>query len=240
MPIPPLCAQTGRGEVSDQAKPKRRLAYSVHDGNDGWDIVFANRGASAVVKGANALDVDKDEVEVQRIKWADSYAPGPVPLLARVENGWWMECAGCAVRIEGDFVAYDENDSERELSPVERADGLFCTAECMAAHDEEKRQRKVAEAALVEGLSARLKALVPEAEITTTHAYVYPRNGMWELSQGVIYFRFPGCKIGDATYRFDKPGEEPHVGVCQGDLAAWNAFRDLHPSPLGPETGGEA
>lgn len=203
----------------------RVFAYSVHDGDEGLEIVYAARAASARLRGANALDTDPDCVEVSRIRWADEFYGKPIPPLVKIAHGWWYECAGCDCRID-DEMEDNRGDEPRALKPVERGQLLFCAAECRDAHDEQRRRRKLAEAALIDGLSARLLQQVPEAEITGTHAYVQSRGDMWEASQGIVYFRFPGCGIGDASFRFDKPGEEPRIWVCGGDLPAWDAFRN--------------
>jgi hypothetical protein len=60
---------------------KRQIkAYQVHDGIDGWAVVFATNGAAARRLGAQEIGVEFEEIEsCNRKPHFDRYAPGPVP-----------------------------------------------------------------------------------------------------------------------------------------------------------------
>ena len=106
-------------------------AFEVHDGDERTVVVFAKFGVVARRYGANEMGIEFEEVEsCRRVKGFDKYAPGPVPPLSLIDAGWWLECWGCACRID----SYLEDD-DRQLAPVQRGQQIYCTAECLAASD---------------------------------------------------------------------------------------------------------
>lgn len=213
-----------------------QLAFTIQD-EENAEIVFA---ASRDDAYADDIGGHGDYgVQVSRSEWADQYAPGPVPKMAMIDNGWWLECHGCECRIDSYLQAevYDDDDNElepRALAPVERGRAIFCTAACMEAHDEERRQTKAFEAQALVWMKALARSKMPGLVFTgRDHAYVNRNKaGVLECFQAHVSFRFPGCAIGDAEYRFDAPGytqdkgDQPHASVCSGDVAAFNAWRD--------------
>lgn len=213
-----------------------KLAFTVQD-EERAEIVFAASRDDAYhseIGGAGEYGV-----QVSRSEWADSYAPGPVPKMAMLENGWWLECHGCECRIDSDLLAevYDDDGNElepRPLSPVERGSAIFCTAECMGSHDESRRQMKAREAQSLEYMRALTLSKMPGATLTgRDHVYVnHNKAGDLECFQVHVGFTFPGCKIGDAQYNYEGEGGYrggdgvPHAMVCAGDKAAFEAWRD--------------
>lgn len=194
------------------------VAFTAHDGQEQSVVIFATSSIAARRMGANQMDIEFDSVDFcRRSAEFDQYAPGPVPLMALVESGWWQECYGCGIRIDLDAI------TDEELEPVENTRGLFCRQSCQdrdaKQKAEEARVRKVA----VERLAARVMKTWPEAKIANTHAFATTRGGHTVPQQVIVDFTFPGSQY-TATYRYDKFREPPKLFVCNGDLAAWEAY----------------
>lgn len=208
-------------------------AYAVQEEDEGTGgIVYADHSIVALRNGASQYgDGDISGWKAVRAPWADSYAPGPCPLLVMVDHGWWMECHGCGIRIDSDleFIPDDPTEPVKQLEPVEDGHGLFCTVACRDAHMVERAERKIFGQWMLDLLRLRLRDKLPgctEAEAAMLpHVYVEKKDGLWTIGQCVIGFTFPGCKIGPASLRMghDKPGA--WVTVCHGDLEAWEAYR---------------
>lgn len=216
---------------------KPLLAFSIQD-DESAEIVFA---ASREEACADEIGCAGDPgVQCTRTEWADQYAPGPVPKMVMIDNGWWWECYGCECRIDSDLLAdvFGDDGFElepRALDPVERGGAIFCTAACMAAHDEAIRQRKAREKQVLEYMRALALSRLPGIALTgRDHVYVTTNErGDLECYQAYVGFRFPGCTIADAHFNYENErtargdnGEQPHVTVCAGDKDAFNAWRN--------------
>lgn len=212
---------------------KPLLAYTVTDGDEGWAIVFAHSGIAARRIGAQELDTDFEYVEsCRRTKWADQYAPGPVPKLAMLEHGWWWECMGCDGR-----VSYDEDDlitdrwnpeTEqyeeiiREIKPVEHRGHIYCCEECYLRDKADNARRKKAERQAIDDLSQLVMLRHPEARITGTHVYCIDDSGWYEPDQIKVRFQFPGCQYWGAELEWEKGKLEQYV--AGGDKGNWEAY----------------
>jgi hypothetical protein len=227
--------------VKSEEKPLK--AYTVHDGDDGWCIVFAKYGVVARRFGANELDIEFDKVDFcRRTKWADGYAPGPIPKLVMIENGWWMECRGCDARIDQDREVEDEDGDFRKLEPVEVNGEIYCCEACRQRHLAEIAQRREAEGAAIKDLTSKLLAEIPGAQPTgESHAWVNIDDGKVSPEDVAVHFRFPGCTVGTATYRLiRREADEPSVWICAGDKDVFQAWKAAgYPAEM-PETKGEA
>ena len=183
------------------------MAYSAYDGYENTAIIFAKNSAEARRFAANEFDCDFAEVEsCRRVKQYDQYAPGPVPPLVLIENGWWFECCGCGVKVELDG---------EEQEPVEYKSNVFCTEICHQEYNISNAKKALLEAQGIKDLSDYLRAHFPDTKITNTHAY--------RDEQIIVYFSFPGCKIGDAFLKRER-GEPVELRICNGDLDAWYAY----------------
>lgn len=131
-------------------------AYTVRDNDEGHSvIVFATNGATARREGGNELKLLFEEVEsCKRAPWADQYAPGPVPLHAYLDNGWWFECQHCGVRFD-DEGRHGEGDDDRDddFEPVEDGEAHYCSPACKMADWAEKRERSAHICAAIEAAS---------------------------------------------------------------------------------------
>ncbi len=107
----------------------------------------------------------------------DHHAPGPVPRLDLVDDGWWVECTGCYVRISeediGERIGYDDDDwdmvreygpdiSRPIMRPVEhRIGAAYCCQQCYDEDMSERRRIKRMKAAAIRVATARLTAQHP-------------------------------------------------------------------------------
>lgn len=192
-------------------------AYEVYDGGDNWTIVFATNSATARREGANECNCDWVDVDHCRRRPAlDQFAPGPVPPLALIEQGWHYECFHCGCRVDEDMddVEADPHfDTWSVPAPVERGQFVYCSQSCAAIDAARRRGRKAAQAALIELVETKFPGAL------ATHAHVYgdrlePKEGHCSAT-----FTFPGGKYA-ATYRFGDA-----VWVAQCDQDAWAAYR---------------
>lgn len=200
-------------------------AYDVReDCENTGGIYYAKHRITALKNAASELgDGDINGWAAHRAPWADEYSPGPCPKLVMIEAGWWFECSGCGCRIDYDYV-----DEGRALKPVERKAGVFCTEECYLRDQTQKAQIKAREAEAIEWMAHELLHKIPGITLVgDNNAYCPHYDGGLAIQQCVVAFTFPGAKIGNAQYRFDRVGELPRVSVCGGDHDAWITFRSL-------------
>lgn len=204
-------------------------AYSVQ-GEENGEIVFAKHAVVARRQGANILDEDFGSVSCTRAPWADEYAPGPVPSLVMIDNGWRFECQGCGRTIDSDLEWYPDDPKEpvQTMAPVENEHGLFCTQACCDAYLTDRACRKACEEAAIATLSEKLVRKFPGITIggERMHAYSIHKDGLYVAKQCIVPFTFPGCKFGCAHYRYDEVDEVPYVTVCAGDIPAWKAWNE--------------
>lgn len=214
--------------MSAPAPQKPLLAYTIHDGDEGWAIVFARSGAAARRLGAQELDTDFEYIEsCRRTKWADKYAPGPVSKLAMLEHGWWWECMGCGSKVsydEDELVTDVYNDATgeyeeiiREIKPVEHRGHIYCCEECYQRDKADNARRKKAERQAVDALSELVMFRHPDAKITDTHAYCVDDSGWYEPNQIRIRFQFPGCHYWGAELRWENGKLEQYVAGVDKD-----------------------
>lgn len=197
------------------------LAYLVQDDEGLGGIVFAKSNAHGRRLGAAKFgDGDFDWGTARRAPWADAHYP-TVPIEVMLDQGWWYECTHCGQRIS-DQEYDDETDEEIHFDPVLIGDAAYCRPACRNAHMIECLRVGLIEQNAIYGLSQKLLSLFPGIWLVgKPHAYV---RGI-SIQQCVVEFRFPGCKIGNATYGWHEAGQEPQIGVCNGDKAAWDAWR---------------
>jgi hypothetical protein len=77
-------------------------AYSVQADEKGC-VVFAETRGQA--KSAGVRELECEWTEIQTCKLApqfNEYCPGPVPVKALLEDGWYWECAGCGRLVTDD------------------------------------------------------------------------------------------------------------------------------------------
>lgn len=190
------------------------LAYKVEEGEEGCAvIVFAADEDGARQRGAAKLGVDDDEVEAPiRAPEYDHYAPGPVPAMDLLHDGWWFECAHCFTRVDDGC----ENDEGEPFDPVEGPTpySIFCSPRCAAEHFVSERAHAAAEAALIESFESRYEG----ADIVSLYLGPLPLT----VGESSVHFRFPGgdnvvlWKFGDAR-----------AFVNAADVDAFKAWRGM-------------
>lgn len=99
---------TGAHEAPDSRPGRRHLCFHVSSGNDPeMDmVVFARSSIEAKRDWANEHG-DGDRyiagISAKRCKGWDKYAPGPVPAMAMIDDGWRFECHGCSRSVKYRF-----------------------------------------------------------------------------------------------------------------------------------------
>ncbi|KWR88811.1 hypothetical protein [Cupriavidus sp. IDO] len=192
-------------------------AYEVHDGGDNWEIVFATNSATARREGGSEMGCDWDGVEYCRRRPAlDQFAPGPVPPLALIEQGWHFECFHCGCRVDEEMEEIEADpdfDTWSDPEPVQKGQFVYCSQSCASMDAARRRGRKAAEAALIDLVETKYPGS------TATHAHVYGDRLESEHGHCSATFTFPGGKFA-ATYKF---GDGAWVSQCDAD-----AFRALY------------
>jgi len=231
---------------------KSLKAYEVTDGDEGWCIVFATNNATARREGANEINSDWESIEsCRRVQEFDQYAPGPVPIQAKIDHGWWFECYECERRISSELAqdVVDEGLNSDDFKIVTRGQQVFCCDACMAEYDRKKEANKAAK----DELRAIVEAKYPGCEIKHVHVYGESLRPT-EKGHGVnakCDFKFPGAKYGasyiygDAhcyvspddvelfTKLYRKPDAEQtslgkQVATAQAEMATWTPERNAN------------
>lgn len=233
--------------VSACTKEKEKLpmalkCFVVHDGDEGWSIQFSTHAVKARRMGANEMNVSFDEVEsCKRKKIWDKYAPGPVPILATMAEGWRWSCCHCERMIcEGgpDWQEVEEANNEgyhlETIAPrpqiIEWGDLIFCGPDCAADEIKERRLRAITKLALEEWGGDEVRRLYPEAEDISARSEARGFDPWWVD----VAFKFPGGQY-PAHYEWHKDAAENKswgprngISIARADEAAWYRYR---PSP---------
>lgn len=208
-------------------------AFYVTDEDEKATVVFAKHNAVARREGGNELDCEWDEVSCRRAKEFDSFAPGPVPKLALLDNGWWMECHGCTRRLQGGYVS-DDDGEEHEAEPVEIGSGIWCSQTCHDSDMKDRTERRVAEQWCTAIAAASLLEKRPGVTIRSNleraglHAYVQRVDGLYTAKQVRVQFDFPGGKHG-GCWGIEDGEAEFSASIAFGDLEAWYIYRGKTP-----------
>lgn len=102
---------------SDPKREPKLYAFScgTNDPEDARNI-FAPSHARAM-REFLSQSLNGNSPEVSRKPSYDEYAPGPVPAMTLLEEGWYYECSGCSRRIAFDEPSF-ENTSDEELRRI--------------------------------------------------------------------------------------------------------------------------
>lgn len=199
-------------------------AYEVREPDEGHCvIVFATRSVVARREGSNELDITFGEVDqCKRLPWADSYAPGPVPLKDCIEiGGWWSTCAcGCDRRIdnEGGRGNMDLDGDDGELNPMEPVyvgRGVYWNQKCKDNDEREKRER--AEAKVRDQAEAEAAVLAKFPFATDIESY---------RSYGTVDGKKYGYDVLGASFAF--PGGRFHAHWSIGAKSIRVQAEDQH------------
>lgn len=224
-------------EVRANIKPQLKLkAYAVlEDCENTGGIVFARHSIVALRRGAAEFgDGDTSGWRANRAQWADKYAETEdVPASLAIKYGWRFECHGC-----GDIICEDSLDVKRlspsgVIGPVNHGN-VYCCEACVEEANKRKERAERAKQVYSAMFSDMVLRRLPDAVITGTHVYAPERHKRPTLEQCIIYFRFPGQKIGDAVFRYDLHGgwrqigpSAPHFTCCIGDKQAFEDYAEF-------------
>ncbi|HYM33363.1 MAG TPA: hypothetical protein VEU47_18840 [Candidatus Cybelea sp.] len=202
--------------------------------NEG-SIVFAKTGIEARKWGANELnDGELRGISCRRAPWADDL-DGQVPARLMIAHGWHFECCGCGETIDEDWL-YD-NDLPIEGVLGTQHSRIYCSDICQARDNLDRAIKRDHERRAIEMLQAYVLKRFPSVSFAQKdnwkpHAYAVQRGGTWQVEQVAVSFEFPGMKIGPATCRLDRGGEnarligpvKPYFMCCGGDREAFEAW----------------
>ncbi len=194
-------------------KPIR--AYTAHDGDDAWCVVFATSGAAARRYAANEMGVEFEGVEwCRRLPTLDQYAPGPVPPAALVAIGWRFECCGCLRCVD-----------RYTPRPAYIGCAVYCSPWCRL---DSFRKQAIEQAAEREAIVNACQYITSKWPGTTVDDNKYHqafarvnKYGIVTVLEVDITFSFPGEHR--AKYRRIKSGPA-HVFVYGRNEEAWNTF----------------
>lgn len=86
--------------MTDNSDGLRLKAYQcTTDDPEQTRIVFAASNGAAKFPYAREVEMDLDMVTVRRAPQFDVHSPGPVPVSALLQDGWYFECSNCLRRI---------------------------------------------------------------------------------------------------------------------------------------------
>lgn len=171
----------------------------------------------AVAERLNEAVSDLDLTRFQRREAFDEYAPGPVPMKALLDNGWWFDCWECHKKVTNDGCECVDNcDVEGctcvdncVCAPVIVNEMVFCSAACVEDWKEDRRLDREYE----QDLRLRAEKMFPG--ITIRDAI-----GCRADDDGSVRFDVPGTKVGIRWHT-----KEPQVVfVAPLDKAAWDAY----------------
>ena len=179
-------------------------AYSVQSDETGC-VVFAASGVVARREGAQELGCDFEDIESCRLAPEfDNHAPGPVPIAALIEAGWWYHCGGCSKKVHED----DECEDGSPAVPFYPDEGnVYCSRDCYDSAMAERAERKRTHDEMVEQAQAKW----PGIRVV----------GSWEFTNPPsMSFTFPG---GEHAVNWN--AGQTHVTLNGGDEAAWHTYR---------------
>lgn len=219
---------------------KPMKAYTAHDGDEGWAMVFATSGAAARRHAANEMDCDFGGVEYcRRAPSLDQYAGRTMPVQAMLDVGWWTECVGCYRKISADEDEYDGPEWDgvyfgdlicdtlqyfAPLVPVGDWGHAWCCERCQDQYLADQAEIGAAKEKAIADLSAVVLKRFPDAQITSTHAYATRRKNSIQVEQTIVDFMFPGAKYGAGVRLEPHSSADLHWTVANGDREAFEAY----------------
>jgi len=193
------------------SKEKPLLAYAVQEEDEGTGgIVFARSNVEARRRGSSEFgDGDFNWGKATRARWADAYAPGPVPISVMIENGWWFCCQHTGIRIDSEHKGKWFADPARHGVVY---GSVWTWLDHLSAEGAKRAELQLAER------MCRLQ--FPNIkDVGAFHVGARRQNRIETVP--AVHFRFPGG-YSLVTWHLDN-GE---LQVWKGDTTAWNAWRD--------------
>lgn len=177
-------------------EPRYLVAWQVN-AIDFSEVVFA-----ATAHEAERLAYGNAERAVE----FDSYSPGPVPVSALVEAGWWHACGHCNHEVHEGGCDACRDEAPEILGPIILDWAVYCSPACREAIELQREEWRQDET----GARAEVLRRWPGVVIDwVTHG------------GGEVLFTAPGMK-GVAAWKL---GADT-LTIEQRDVAAWHAFAD--------------
>lgn len=189
------------------------LCYHVSGGDPEQDmILFCKTSIEAKRRWSNEHgdgDAHIAGISAKRCNGYDQYAPGPVPALVLLGDGWWFWCHGCGCRISDDGIGgpVDEDDDGSPLmAPVEEPhQRIWCHAGCrdrdLAERGRIKRMERRALKVMKAGILKRFPGVSFPTREYSAHVYISRAQGRLLVHQTAIQFEVPGMKHGGCCLR---------------------------------------
>jgi len=200
-----------------------KKAYIVTEDEEGTGgVIFTETDIDARRRGADEYNGGElGGMHVRRAKDLDKYCGVGVPARVMVEDyGWRFECSECGEYID-EYTSTDIIGNEGSF--------VYCSIECAVNDHAEKYERKLYDDIMREQFEDRLKKKYSDIEITRAHVYSIGRGRSRVIEQMIIYFKFPGQVIGDATLRYDQGKNGPSkadLWCCAGDKDAFESWQN--------------
>lgn len=208
------------------------------------EIIFAKSSIEAKRRWSNEHgDGDKfiAGIGAKRKPHWDQYAPGPVPSLELIDEGWWMECHGCGVKLDSDVIGtsdpytdgYGPTDwaLDREYGPdltlpvcepyEPKPGSLFCNRACHEREMAERRRIKRMQAKALDIVRGEVQRRFPGVVIDEGGATLSSRHHVYAsrdsscgylLIQDVrVSFKCPGMKYGATLAVRDEKWRQSYV-----------------------------
>jgi len=149
-------------------------AFQVDDSIDESSVVvFARHAVVARREGANKLNDEFEYVTCRRAPGFDKYAPGPVPLKAKLDNGWWTSCLNCGAEL----TALDD--------PIIIHDNAYCDIWCRFGYLDRRERIANAKAAAADACLEKFPGAMNVVGHSTFGNHPEPESAS---------FQFPGGK----------------------------------------------
>ncbi|MBZ4402017.1 hypothetical protein [Myxococcus sp. AS-1-15] len=199
--------------------PSTALAWVTDGETEGAEhVVFARcEGRARVLAGRATGDAPR-HVKIRREPRFDEHAPGPVPVSALLDAGWWYECAWCyhPVADEGCERCADDANADVLAEPVVTDDNAWCSVACQEAWAEDMQRHREHEA------SARRQALATLPDATVEF-----------IATDSVTLRVPGCL---GSVKFDLA--TGHIWVSARDIHVARAMGHIEPLSTWESEGG--
>lgn len=184
--------------------------YLVDCGQEnGAQLYFAATPGQAKRQCANEEGCDFIEIgSCKRRPRYDVYAPGPVPPIVLIGDGWWYECAGCGHRVEEDMDDTTANGEALRATVHERyPEYVWCSESCRDTDVAEMEAKRARLASAREKIAAKFPATIIDH--------------IWEAADGEIraQLKVPGMQ-GLVSWQLGTA----FVGVHPDDLEAWKRY----------------
>jgi hypothetical protein len=218
-------------QIQTEIAPPKLMAFTARAKGDyegtSATMLFAFSGEQA--REALVGDDEDREFAIERSQWADRYAPGPVPWIARLHHGWYCDCHGCGVTISEN--AEDTLGRPKAFRPVQDGEEVFCSAKCMMRSRSARRNQRRAQSRMLQLYKRLLFDILGPVRLQDDehHVHIIKAGRAWVPAQVILRFDFPGRTGMLASFEFRHSHSvhgpcRPQFNCSQGDLQAFKQF----------------